>query len=355
MPQSIKIPKKKGEKTRKFLREHNLLNLEYKIDKDQTHLYFPLKRELNEKEEKKLKKITKKHEKITEHSFEKKKQKPKNLKDALRKELSNKELKDVPSSFDVLGDIAIIELPQTLIDKKESIGKALMQVHKNLNTVLLQKSPVSGEYRVKDVEVIAGENKTHTIHKEHGCRFHIDLSKVFYSPRLSREREVVTKQVEPREVVFDMFAGVGPFSIMIAKKKQPKKIYAVDKNKEAIELLEKNKEINNVKQKIEPIQGDIREIAPKYKNSSDRAIMNLPFKSGSFLEEAITLLKQKGGIIHYYDIRDEENLFKGAIKDIKQKSKEMSYSIEVLDERVVRSYSPKTWNIAIDVKLTLTK
>lgn len=352
MSKTIKVPKKEGEKTRKLLRDLKILDLDYEIDKDKENLYFPLKNDLTEKQKSKIKEKLKKFEIIQKTDFEEKKQKPNNLKEALETKLNREELKKIPSSFDILGDIAVLEISEEIIEKKEIIGKALLEVQTNLNTVLLQKSPVSGEYRVKDLEVIAGEPKTHTIHKEHGCKFHIDLDKVFYSPRLTREREIITKQVRSKETVFDMFTGVGPFSILIAKKRNPKKVYAVDKNKEAIKLLKKNIKLNNVEEKIKPIRGDIRKIAPKYKNSSNRAIMNLPFKSGSFLKEAINLIKKEGGIINYYDIRKEEDLFEGAVNDIKEKSNKKGYKAKVLDKRIVRSYSPNIWNIAIDIKLS---
>ncbi|PTD93917.1 class I SAM-dependent methyltransferase family protein [archaeon SCG-AAA382B04] len=352
MPKALKVPKQKGEEIRKFLKDHKKLDLDYKINRDEKNIYLPLKKDLSKKEKDQINQKSPGSKIIQQKRFEEKKQTPDNLEEALKYKLSEEELEKVPSSFDVLGDIAVVELPQALFDKKELIGKALMKVHKNLNTVLLQKSPVTGEYRVRDLEVIAGEQNTHTIHKEYGCRYKIDLSKVFFSPRLSHEREKVMNQVKPKEVIFDMFAGVGPFSILIAKKKDPKKVYAVDKNKESVRLLKKNLELNKVKDKVEPIHGDIRDITPKYKNSSDRAIMNLPFKSGSFLDEAITLLKEKGGIIHYYDIREEENLYEDAVEKISQKANKNGYSTRVLDKRIVRSYSPKVWNIAIDVELS---
>lgn len=351
MPKTLKVKKEEGEKARKLLSQIESLSQEYKITKDKKHLYIPIKKETKNK---KLKKITKKlnNPKIVEKKELKTKTKtPQNLKEALENKLNKKELQKTPSSFDIIGDIAVIELNQELLNKKELIGKALMEVHKNLETVLLQKSPVTGEYRIKDLELIAGENKTKTIHKEHGCRFHVDLEKVFFSPRLSNEREKVTKQVKEKEIVFDMFAGVGPFSIIIAKKKKPKKVYAVDKNQKAIDLMKKNIELNNTKEVIKPLIGDIRKIAPNYRNSSDRVIMNLPFKSGSFLKEAFNLVKKKGGVIHYYGIRNEDDLFKGAIEKIKESAKKREYQTKVLDKRTVRSYSPNTWNIAIDVQL----
>ncbi len=350
MPNSLKVPKKEGEKARKLLKKLDLINHNYKISKDKKNIYLPIKGEIKEENKQKIRKEIRKPS-FVEKKLQQKNKKPNNLDDVLKNQLNEKELNLVPSSYDIIGDIAVIELSEELLKKKKLVGEALMEVHKNIETVLLQKSPVTGEFRVKDLKVIAGENKTKTIHKEHGSKFIVDLKKVFFSPRLSHEREVIMEQVKEKEKVFDMFAGVGPFSIIIANKKKPKKVYAVDKNPEAIKLLQKNIELNNLENKIKAIQGDIKKIAPKYKNSSDRAIMNLPFKSGSFLLEAMELIKKSGGIIHYYDIRDEENLFDDAIKKIQEKAQKIGYDTEILNKRIVRSYSPKTWNIAIDVKL----
>ncbi|WGI18154.1 class I SAM-dependent methyltransferase family protein [Methanonatronarchaeum sp. AMET-Sl] len=349
MPYTIKVEKKQGEKTRNLLQKLDLLNRDYKIKKTKNHLYIPTKKP-NQNQLKKLKQNLNKIE-ITKTKLKERKTGYNNLNDYLKPHLTKKELNKVPSSFDIIGDIAIIEIPPELTAKQELIGKALMKVHSNLTSIYKPKTNVQGEYRTREHQLITGTPKTETIHKEHGIKYLLDINKVFFTPRLAREREIITNQIKPNEIVFDMFAGIGPFSILIAKKTECQKVYAVDKNTEAIKYLQTNAEMNNVTQKIETIEGDIKNIAKMYKGTSDRTIMNLPFKSIEFLDEAIDLLHKDKGIIHYYDITKKENLYQKPIQKITKKVHQRGLNLKILNKRNIRSYSPGTQNIAIDIKI----
>ncbi|OKY77847.1 MAG: Wybutosine (yW) biosynthesis enzyme Trm5 tRNA (guanine) methyltransferase [Candidatus Methanohalarchaeum thermophilum] len=349
MTNSIQVQKKEGEKARKTLIELNLLDKKHEILKEKNHLFIPIKKEPNQKEKRKIQKNLK-NPKFTVKNHKKHKNNYQNLKTALKNKLTPKQLEKAPSSFDIVGDIAIIEIPSELKNQKEIIGEELMKVHKHLKTVLTPTTSVQGEYRTRKYEKIAGKNKTTTIHKEHGCKYKIDLSKAFFSPRLSKERERIKNQVKENEKVIDMFTGVGPFAILIAKKTKAQKIIAVDKNKTAIKLLKENIKTNKVEKKTKPIHADIRKIAQKYKGYADRTIMNLPFKSGDFLKTALKLIGDKG-IIHYYDIEKEKNLYQKPKKEIKETAQKYNKKTKFLDERIVRSYSPGVWNIAIDIKI----
>ncbi|TRO47086.1 class I SAM-dependent methyltransferase family protein, partial [Candidatus Bathyarchaeota archaeon] len=146
----------------------------------------------------------------------------------LRKNLSgvltSEELGKVCNSFDIVGDIAIIRLPSASSVTAQSAADAIMSRHKNVKTVLLQASPVSGDLRLRRLLHLAGQNKTRTIHREFGCLFSFDVTKCYFSPRLSQERLRIARRVEPGETVVNMFAGVGCFSIMIAKHASPREV-----------------------------------------------------------------------------------------------------------------------------------
>src|SRR5437870_3131961 len=116
---------------------------------------------------------------------------------------------------------------------------------------------------MRPLRYIAVENRTHTIHKEYGCLFEVDLSKAFFSPRLSTEHQRVVQMVEKGERVVDMFAGVGPFSILIAKKVGDVRMDAIDANPQAIELLQENVRANKVEAKVHVHLGDAREVIRK--------------------------------------------------------------------------------------------
>lgn len=275
---------------------------------------------------------------------------PKNLKEALREDLTEEELEELGTSFDIVGDIAILKLSEKLLDKKKRIGKALMEVHGNLSTVLRQTSPVSGEFRTRDLEVIAGEHKTVTEHKEHGCVFRVDLAKVYFSPRLAHERFIIAQKVNPGEVVTNMFAGVGCYSIVIGRHAEPEKVYSIDKNSDAVSYMRHNIRVNKLGDVVIPIEGDAREAIDEYiGGKSDRVLMPLPEFGREFFDSALEALKPEGGIIHFYDYGEEPDLFKPSFDFIKSASR--GRSVKLRDKRVVRSYAPNLYHVVLDLEV----
>lgn len=273
---------------------------------------------------------------------------PKDLKEALEDVLTESELEELGSSFDVVGDIAVIKLSDSLLDKKGMVGEGLMEVHGNVNTVLLQTSPVEGEYRTRDLEVIAGEEKTETTHKEHGCYFKVDLDKVYFSPRLAHERQRIAQKVEDGDVVNNMFAGVGCYSIIIAKRASPEKVYSIDKNEDAVEYMKENIRINKVGETVIPIQGDAREVIQEHLlGVSDRVLMPLPEFGREFLDVAFESLKPEGGTIHFYDYGEEPELFRPSFDFVKRIAK--GRYLELEEKRILRSYGPNIYHIVLDV------
>ncbi len=181
------------------------------------------------------------------------------------------------------------------------IGEAILKTHRNIKTVLAKAGAISGTYRLREFTFIAGEHKTQTIHREFGCQYHVDVAKAYFSPRLSHEHERVASLVQVGETVVDLFAGVGPFSVLIAKKNPNVKVYAVDINPDAVELLKVNARVNRVENRVFPILGDARQItATRLKGLADRVIMNLPETAIEFVDAACQAIKPHGGIIHFY-------------------------------------------------------
>ena len=221
------------------------------------------------------------------------------LKKALENVLTIKESDELISAFDQIGDIIIVRIPDSLLSKKKIIGEALLNEVKIVRSVFYQASDVEGDFRTRNLEVIAGENNTETEYKEFGCKFIVDVEKAFFSPRLSTERERIANLIQDGEIMTNMFAGVGMFSIMAAKKKKCT-VYSLDINPVASKLCEKNIELNKLAGKVISINGDSTEIIKeKLVNQSDRTLMLLPERSDEFLDDAISTTKN-GGIIHYY-------------------------------------------------------
>jgi len=333
----IQVEKKQAEKMRKYLIENNLLVKNLKISRNKEFVYFPVCS--NPKNDISYKSIKMKFEKTEEvpRSYKKIALIPEKLKVKL------------PTSYDTIGDIIIIKIPNELIQYKNIIGKALLKANKNIRTVC-HTSSISGELRTRDLEVISGENRTKTVCKEYGLNFYLDINKTYFSPRLAEERRRVASLVKTGEIVVDMFAGIAPFSIMIAKYASPKFIYAFDKNENAIKFAKFNTKLNNVLDKIEIIHADsknVKEILDKKTSKVDRIIMNLPFSSHRYLHYALQLIKDKCSI-HYYDIIEEEKI-DNRLKDLKEIGKKNEISFIKQNIRKIKSYSPREFYIGIDI------
>ena len=177
--------------------------------------------------------------------------------------LSSKELASIHNSYDVVGDIAIIRVTERSRKYNKTIAETIMKIQKNVKTVLAQTSSVHGDFRLRKLDFVAGEHKTTTVHRESGCSFSVDVKKCYFSPRLLYERMRIARQVEEGEVVVNMFARVGCFSIIIAKHSVSEKIYSIDVNPSAFQFMQQSIRINRVYGKVIPLQGDAKEVIEK--------------------------------------------------------------------------------------------
>ncbi|MCW4031649.1 MAG: class I SAM-dependent methyltransferase family protein [Candidatus Bathyarchaeota archaeon] len=259
------------------------------------------------------------------------------------------------NSFDIIGDIAIIKLPCNSAVNAKTAAKAIMSRNKNLKTVLLQTSPVSGDFRLRCLSHVAGENKTSTVHKELGCLFFVDTAKSYFSPRLSYERMRIAKLVKPNETIVNMFAGVGCFSIIIAKHANPAKVFSIDINSAAIQYMNKNVRFNRVYDKVIPLLGDSKElIKNRLQRVADRVLMPLPEKALEYSSYALRALKVSGGWIHYYTFEHAtktESPAEKAKSKVVKKLCALGVDFEASLVRFVRSTGPNWFQLAVDVKI----
>jgi tRNA (guanine37-N1)-methyltransferase len=221
------------------------------------------------------------------------------LKEALGEVLNEQERALLSSSFDVIGDIAIIKIPNELHAREKLISDNILARMKNVRTVLKQSSDVQGEFRIRELSFIGGKENYETIYKEAGCLFKVNVKEVYFSPRLSTERERIASQVKDGEYILNMFAGIGTFSIIIAKKKRVQ-IESVDINPIAIELARESLKLNKrLKGIVNPILSDASPYALSHQDQFDRILMPLPERSFEFLPAAFRAVKDQG-IIHCY-------------------------------------------------------
>jgi tRNA (guanine37-N1)-methyltransferase len=276
------------------------------------------------------------------------------LREILSELLPPEDLACIYNSYDIVGDIAIIRLTKASQRHSQAIAEAILSVHKNVKTVLAQTSPVRGDFRLRGLEFIGGENKTSTVHKELGCFFFVDVRECYFSPRLLYERMRITEQVKNKEVIVNMFAGVGCFSVIIAKHSNAEKIYSIDINPVAVQNMQKNVRLNRVYDKVVPMLGDSKDIIEKrLRHLADRVLMPLPEKALEYLPYALLALKRADGWIHYYDFEHAKKN-EDPIAKIKQKvAKKLESSgadFQIPFGRVVRATGPNWYQVVLDIK-----
>ena len=330
------VNKESAEKARKYLLRYGLLKKGYKVFSKESFIYFPISGISEE-----VKRLAQ-FGTIGDAKFEKIKTN-KNYKEELEKIISSSE--SASKGYDLLGDIAIIDAdPKTA----RKMAKLLLESNKNIKTVLRKASAVKGLYRKRSYAYVMGKRNYIAHYKENGAIFEFDVRKVFFSPRLSYERQRIASMVKNGENVMVMFAGVGPFAIEIAKKAPKSKVVAIELNKYGYKYMLKNIELNKVKNVI-PILGDVKKMAIKYKNFADRIVMPLPKEAHHFLDSAYIVAKKKA-IVHYYSFVDKEKEFE-AEQMIKEFFEKYGAKVKIINKRVVRPYSAKEIEIVIDFSI----
>jgi len=288
----------------------------------------------------------------------------KSLEEALTGKIPYEHSDLIPKSYDIIGNIAILEFEKTsqikdnkFSDYKTLIADAVIEVNKNVQSVFEKKSEIKGDYRLRDFALLSGENKSETIHRENNSSFKLDIRNTYFSPRLVFERRRISNnKIQENETIVDMFAGVGPFSIQIAKLKSVK-IHAFDVNPHAYNYLQANIELNTLKGEVIPYNNNIRDllnpsnqIGKQLCGTVDRIIMNLPEQSINFIDVTCFLMKKTGGILHFYQISEKPGPIEKTIEDLKIKLNDFNWVIvEIDNSKIVKSYSPKSELIVIDL------
>jgi len=257
-------------------------------------------------------------------------------------------------SFDVIGTIALLNIPKVKKEEKEEIknwAKDLLETHKNIKGVFI-KSKITGRLRTPKLNWIIGNKKTETIHNESGCRFKINIKTCYFSPRLGTDRLEIAKKVKRNEKVLVMFSGIAPYGIIIAKHSKAKQIVCVELGKECSKYALENVKLNKLNN-IEIIQGNVNKVLPKLKIKFDRILMPRAQLKEDFLKEAFLVVK-KGTIIHFYDFIESRDLDEMKLKlanRISEKAKHLRKKIKILDIKKVREIAPYKYHARIDFKI----
>ena len=274
-----------------------------------------------------------------------------NLKYHLKNKLSQKELKLVPSSFDVVGDILIFsEFPKELVKKEKIIGQTILKYYPHIKTVLKKIKKYSGRFRTPKLKVIAGKKRKETVCKENNIFIKLDVEKVYFSPRMSSERKRIAELVKPNEYILVMFSGSGVYPLVIAKNSECKEVYGIEINpiahKYALENIKKNK----LENKIRLFLGDVKKIMPKLNKKFDRILIPLPKGGEDFLNLTLKYIKNKG-VIHFYDFLHEGEFYRAEEK-VKKACKQSRKKCKIMNIVKCGQYSPRFYRVCVNFEVS---
>jgi len=331
------VERKKAESVRKKLAAGGLLNNSFTPEREGDFVYFPVKSAPAEM-------------KTSKRELAKRQEFGKSLRGELEGKLTAREADELVGSFDIVGDIAVVEIPDALEKKEKLVADAILKNHHNIKTVAKKTGGTSGEFRIRPVKVIAGEKKTRTVYREGGCDFELDLNKTYFSSRLGTERGRLVELVKKGEHVLVPFAGVGPFAIRIGKAMPSASVVGIELNPDATEFFGKNIDRNRCAN-VSVLVGDVSEILPnEFAGWADRAAMPLPMDGGEFLKFIIPCMK-KGGVLHYYSFGKTDDPYSDAEKQVKKEAAKLGRKAKILFRRVVRPYSKDTEQVVVDAEI----
>lgn len=331
---ALVVPKSQGEATRRALLDAGLLRLDLKVARDGDTLFLPLK------EDAEFGGFS-----VVRRSFETAETHGPSWQESAAPALPPVLASLLPSSFDQIGDVIVLKLPEELEPHRALIGSALLRSVKSAASVAIDRG-VEGEHRVRALEVIAGRESTMTEHVEHGVRLKVNPATAYFSPRLATERKRVADLVAPGERVVDLMAGVGPFALVIAKLAKPARVDAVDVNAAAVAALVENVRANRAEGVVHAVLADARDYASAHPGVADRVVTNLPHSAHAFLASALGVLKPRG-TWHYHCITSEAKL-PGHVAQLTDEAEALGRRIAVTATRVVRTYSPSERHYAVD-------
>ncbi len=343
----LRVPTRMGETAKKRLGESGLLDFGYRIENRDDYLYMPLRTRVSVEvlsEALGMKKVE-----TGELDFEPFRPVGEKLSDVLAGDMNSDEVRLLPRSYDLIGDIAVLEIPSEIAQHEQKIGTAFLKIHRNFSTVLVKRGAISGVIRTREYDLIAGVDKTDTVHIEYGCRIAVDLARAYFSPRLLEEHHRVAGLVQDGEIVIDMFTGVGPFALHIVTTRRAD-VYAIDINPDAIALLERSMRMNRLMGMIHPVVADAGIYVPaNFQKRADRVIMNHPKGASEFIALACMAVTG-GGVVHYYDFAggaDPEEQFAQKVKSLVEKSGRSLRRIEAVKR--VRDSAPYEFQMVADL------
>ncbi|CAN1239278.1 tRNA (guanine(37)-N1)-methyltransferase 1 [Linum grandiflorum] len=256
-----------------------------------------------------------------------------------------------PSAFESIGHIAHLNLKDEHLPYKKLIAKVVLDKNKpKIQTVVNKVDAINNDYRTMQLEVLAGNHSLVTMVVENGLKFHVDLATVYWNSRLATERQRLLQGFTYKDVVCDVFSGVGPIAISAAR--VVKRVYANDLNPQAVDYLDRNSVLNKLGKKIKVFNMDGRRFinamfTSEKAESITQVVMNLPKDAVEFLDAFRGVFRNKTlneaynfPMIHVYGFSKAKDPEFDFHERIRMAIGEVGVSVEM---RRVRLVAPGKW------------
>lgn len=337
----LKVQYAHAQKTKRYLLQHDLFEKEYLIDRHEDGIVFPVKREFSAPFDFDCEFVPLRTGKRRLSG---------NLRDALKGLLTDEEERHLRVSYDVVGSIAIIEIPSELEEKERLVAQKVLAINPQVKTVLKKASGHEGEFRTQAMECIGGEDTRETIVVENGVRLKVDVEDTYYSVRMATERNRILRDIRPGERILCLFSGTGPYPVVFSRHSSARTILGIEINPKAHELAQENVAKNRCTS-VRLMLGDAHEILPNLAEEElfDRVTMPLPHNAAEFLPETLAVCK-KGSIVHYYCFAPEGE-FEGKVDELQVLIEREGFSLA--GHKIIRvgQYAPRVWRLCIDATL----
>ena len=249
-----------------------------------------------------------------------------------------------PRRWERIGDVLVIRIPKESQDHAQAIAEIYGRVL-HARTVVEDESGIHGPLRTPDVRVLWGEG-TETVHTEGGVRYALDVARVMFSSGNLAERMRIAHRVRPGEVVVDLFAGIGYFTLPIAVRARAKAVYACELNPVSFEYLLKNIRLNRA-ERVMPLLGDCRETAPH--GVADWVLMG-HFDAREHLDVAFRCVRAKGTIV-YHEVCPKEHVPEESVRRMSEAARAHWMQIVRVEHRIVKSYAPGIVHVVVEARV----
>ncbi len=268
------------------------------------------------------------------------------IKDQLVPILSNEQCNVLPKKWEKIGDVLILSLDEKLLPIERNVAKVYADVL-SCKSVLKDVGGINGPLRQPKVSLLYGDEDTITIHKENGVKYKLDPAKIMFSSGNMDERKRMGELECADEIVVDLFAGIGYFSLPIAVHGGPKKVFSCELNPISFSFLKENIVLNQVSDIVTPLVGDNRNVAPR--NIADRVLMGFFGDTHKYLPVAFQSLYYHNGIIHFHDTFPDKEVPDIPFSLIKQTAKQFHCSVTLQHIQKVKSFAPGISHYVFDV------